>query len=74
MARPGDGWREPRLALLRSISVAVGLCLVVYVVVFAPLFSLDGRVDLGTLGYLVGFVLAMLVFEGAIRWPPVGRG
>ena len=69
-----DGWREPRLATLRTAATAVGLGLLVYAIVVAPHFDRDGQVDLGTVGYLVGFVLAMLVFEGAVRWPPIGRG
>lgn len=69
-----DGWREPRLALLRTVAVGVGLGLLIWSVVVAPIFAPDGKVDLGTVGYLCGFVISMLLFEGAVRWPPLGKG
>lgn len=69
-----DGWREPRLVLLRTIAVAVALGLLVWVVALEPRISTDGDVDLGAMGYLTGFLLVMLAFEAGFRWPPLGRG
>lgn len=72
----GDpGWREPRLSLLRTAAVAVGLALLGWAIILAPIFAPDHRVDLGTVGYLTGFLLALLVWGSVSkwRWPPGGR-
>lgn len=70
----GDpGWREPRLSLLRTVAVIVALALMGWVIVVAPALSPDGHVDLGTLGYLTGFLLALLVRGIAVKWP-IGKG
>jgi hypothetical protein len=63
VARSGDGWREPRLRLLRTVAFLV-LCSLLVVTVF------DDAV--ATSGLLVGALMVLLGFEGVIRWPPGG--
>jgi len=60
----GNGWREPRLQLLRSIAVLGVLFLLVWIVVVE-----DGPNDLAAVGTLLGALLVLLGFEAGLRIP-----
>lgn len=64
MADSPNGWREPRLRLLRSLAVVVMLGLLVWLVIFE-----GGPTDTGAVGTLVGAMLVILGFEGLLRGP-----
>ncbi|HEY3546885.1 MAG TPA: hypothetical protein VGK17_12480 [Propionicimonas sp.] len=64
MPRAADGWREPRLRLLRTLAVIVILALLVWLVAFEP-----GPTDTGAVGTLAGALLVILGFEALIRLP-----
>lgn len=63
MARDPEGWREPRLRLLRSLALVVLLALLVWLVIFEP------SNDTGAIGTLVGAIMILLGFEGLLRGP-----
>ena len=68
MADPsGNGWREPRLQLLRSMAVLGILFLLVWIVVVE-----EGPNDTGAVGTLVGALLVLLGFEAGLRLPRAG--
>ena len=64
MASGRDGWREPRLRLLRTVAFIVIAALLAWVVVFE-----EGPNDLGAMGTLIGALLVLLGFEALIRLP-----
>lgn len=63
MAESPDGWREPRLRLLRSAAALVVLGLVAWLVIVEP------SNDTGAIGTLVGALLVLLGFETLMRGP-----
>ena len=67
MASPRDGWREPRLAMLRTVAFVVLSTLLVWVVVVEA-----GPNDLGAMGTLLGSLLVLLGFEALLRLPGGG--
>ena len=64
MASPRDGWREPRLALLRTVAFVILATLLVWVVAVE-----EGPNDLGAIGTIGGMLLVLLGFEAILRWP-----
>ena len=64
MGRASDGWREPRLRLLRTAAVIVILALLVWLVAVE-----DGPTDTGAVGTLAGAMLVILGFEALVRLP-----
>jgi len=60
----GNGWREPRLQLLRSIAAIFILLLLAWLIVVE-----DGPNDLAAVGTLLGGLLVLLGFEAGLRLP-----
>jgi len=58
-----NGWREPRLRVLRTVAALVVLGLLVWLVIVEP----DN--DTGAIGTMIGALLVLLGFETLMRGP-----
>ena len=62
----GDpGWREPRLALLRTAAFVVLAGCLVWVIVVE-----EGPNDLGAIGSLLGAMMVLIGVGALYQWPP----